>query len=111
MDPRFELRFLEPTVEFLEKQPASVSQKILFNIEKARQSNDPELFKKLDDDIWEFRTTYNGIRYRLLAFWDKRKKANILVVCTHGIIKKTSKVPSKEIKRARSIMILYLANP
>lgn len=30
---------------------------------------DPELFKKLDDtDIWEFRTFYNKVKYRLLAF-------------------------------------------
>ncbi|MFD1003127.1 hypothetical protein ACFQ21_27625 [Ohtaekwangia kribbensis] len=29
-----------------------------------------KFFKKLKDDIWEFRTEYRGVQYRLLAFWD-----------------------------------------
>ncbi len=35
--------------------PKAVS-KILWNIDLAEQTNDPRLFKKLTDDIWEFRT-------------------------------------------------------
>ena len=51
---------------------------------------DPELFKKLDDtDIWEFRTFYNKVKYRLLAFWDKDNGTNTLVIATHVFIKKT----------------------
>lgn len=56
-------------------------------------------------DIWEFRTKYSGSIYRIFAFWDTEN--DTLVVTTHGIIKKTQKTPSKEIKRAEDIRIEY----
>lgn len=62
--------------------------------------------KKLKgSDIWEFRTKYSGSIYRIFAFWDTEN--DTLVVTTHGIIKKTQKTPSKEIKRAEDIRIEY----
>lgn len=68
-----------------------------------------ELFKKLEkSEIWEFRTLYNGIAYRLFAFWDTEEKT--LVVATHGIIKKTQKTPSKEIAKAEAIRKEYFKN-
>ena len=69
---------------------------------------DPELFKKLDDtDIWEFRTFYNKVKYRLLAFLDKDNGTNTLVIATHGFIKKTQKTPPKEIAKAEDIRKAY----
>jgi hypothetical protein len=61
----------------------------------------------LSNDIWEFRTTYQGLRYRLLAFWDKTSSAETLVICTHGIIKKRNNVPNQEIQKAIQIRIKY----
>ena len=70
---------------------------------------DKELFKKLENsEIWELRTLFNGICYRLFAFWDTDKRT--LVVATHGIIKKTSKIPKKEIEKAESIRKEYFNN-
>ena len=66
---------------------------------------DKELFKKLNDDIWEFRTRYQGMTYRLLAFWDN--EAGRLVVATHGFIKKTQKTPADEIARAETLRKEY----
>lgn len=67
---------------------------------------DKELFKKLENSrIWEFRTLFNGICYRLFAFWDTEIDA--LVVATHGIIKKTQKTPKKEIEKAEKLMEEY----
>ncbi len=64
--------------------------------------NDSELFKKITGtDIWEFRTLFNGIAYRLFAFWDK--EGETLVVATHGIVKKTQKTPQKEIDKAEAL--------
>lgn len=58
-----------------------------------------DYFKKLEGtDIWEFRTLFAGIQYRLLAFWDTRE--NALIITTHGFIKKTQKTPQKEIEKA-----------
>ena len=62
--------------------------------------NDEELLKKLDDEIWEFRTLYNKSAYRLFAFWDKSEKSTTLVISTHGIIKKTDKIPESEFEKA-----------
>jgi phage-related protein len=105
---RFEIEFLEDAREFLAKVDIKTRNKILFNIDKARITNDPVLFKKLDTDIWEFRTKYNKQHYRLLAFWDKRNNKNTLVICTHGFIKKTDKVPKGEIERAKQLMKMYI---
>ena len=67
---------------------------------------DKELFKKLDNsEIWELRTLFNGICYRLFAFWDNEIKA--MVVVTHGIIKKTQNTPKKEIEKAERIRQEY----
>lgn len=83
------------------------SEKILYNIRKAQIENDPELFKKLNEDIWEFRTLYQDLQYRLLAFWDKTSTKNTLVISTHGFIKKRSKVPDNEIQKAIQIKAKY----
>lgn len=66
---------------------------------------DQELFKKLNDNIWEFRTRFMGITYRLLAFWD-RDTGN-LVIATNGFVKKTQKTPEKEIARAETLRNEY----
>jgi hypothetical protein len=71
---------------------------------------DPALFKKLKDEIWEFRTLYHGLQYRLLAFWDKTNSYETLVVSTHGLIKKRSKVSDNEIIKAKQLRSLYFAD-
>jgi hypothetical protein len=68
---------------------------------------DSELFKKITDDIWEFRTLYLGKQIRLLAFWDKKFKKPKMVICTHGFIKKGWKVSKQEIDKAVGIMTEY----
>ncbi|HEY8918257.1 MAG TPA: type II toxin-antitoxin system RelE/ParE family toxin [Chitinophaga sp.] len=65
--------------------------------------------KKLTNDIWEFRIKYRNLQYRLLAFWDKTNRTQTLVIATHGIIKKTDKLPAKEIEKAENIRALYFS--
>lgn len=65
------------------------------------------LFKKLSGEIWEFRTKYNGLQYRLLAFWDKTEKVETIVVSTHGFVKKVDKVSQTEINKAEQLRRLY----
>jgi len=110
MKAKFEVIFLEQAIEFLEKLDDKSRKKIYYNIDKSKLINDPKLFKKLKNEIWEFRTKYNGIQYRLLAFWDKTKKTETLVISTHGIIKKVSKVPKSEIEKAERIRNEYFNN-
>jgi phage-related protein len=72
--------------------------------------NDLKLFEKLEGEIWEFRTKYNKNQYRLFAFWDKTGEKETLVIATHGIMKKTSKTPKKEIQKAENIRLEYFKN-
>ena len=108
MGKLFEVVFLEEAYDFLKSIDKKHYEKVLYNIRKAQIENDPELFKKLNNDIWEFRTLYQGLQYRMLAFWDKTDKANTLVVSTHGFIKKRSKVPDNEIQKAIQQRVKYL---
>lgn len=103
----FQIILLEKAKMFLQDIPKQAQKKVLYNIWRvAGGEKNKELFKKLENtDIWEFRTLYNGIAYRLFAFWDTGK--DTLVVATHGIIKKTQKTPRKEITKAETIMKQY----
>lgn len=89
---------------------AKTVKKILYNIDLAEQTNDPRLFKKLKNEIWEFRTKYSGLQIRLLAFWDKTDNKETLVIATHGFIKKVDKVPGREIDRALNLKDKYFDN-
>ncbi len=73
--------------------------------------NDPDLFKKLNEHIWEFRTLHGGAQLRFLAFWVQRGEQRSLVLATHGFVKKTSKVPEREIAHAMRIRLQYLKKP
>lgn len=106
MKPRFAIVYHTEARTFIKSLPQKAQEKIEYNITKSSYFMDRELFKKLDGtDIWEFRTLYDGICYRLLAFWDTEK--DTLVIATHGFVKKTQKTPQKEIVRAEAIRREY----
>jgi len=107
MKGRFKVQFLIEAAEFIDKLDEKARDKIIYNIQKARIVNDNELFKKLNGEIWEFRTLYNKTHYRLFAFWDKTDNADTVVISSHGIIKKTDKTPKNEIEKAENIRIQY----
>jgi len=108
MKINFEVELLPEAIEFLENLDEKVRDKIYYNIRKSQIVNVGELFKKLNELIWEFRTLYNGKSYRLFSFWDKSDENETLVVATHGILKKSQKTPSKEIYWAEEIRKNYL---
>lgn len=103
----FETRFMEDVDEFISQLDKKAIRKILYNIDLAEQTNDPRLFKKLQKEIWEFRTNYAGAQIRLLAFWDKMDNQTTLVVATYGFVKKVDKVPANEIERAVRLREVY----
>lgn len=107
MKPNFDIELLPEAIEFLEKLDAKSREKIYYNIKKAQFVNDNELFKKLNEFIWEFRTLYNGKYFRLFSFWDKSEDQATLVIATHGVLKKTQKTPTKEIEKAEKIRTGY----
>lgn len=103
---KFEVQLLPEVIEFLEKIDEKARNKIYFNIRKSQSVIDNEIFKKLNENIWEFCTLYNTKAYRLFAFWDIQEKS--LVIATHGILKKTQKTPTKEIEKAEKIRKEYI---
>jgi phage-related protein len=103
----FQTRFLEEAKEFIAQLDAKAVKKLFYNIDLAEQTNDPRLFKKLREEIWEIRVRHGNNQIRLLAFWDKSDHKNILVIATHGFIKKVDKVPANEIERAKNIRKKY----
>ncbi len=96
--------------DFLNGLDQKARRKIIYNMRKAQFVNDSELFKKLNDNVWEFRTLHSKTYYRLFAFWDKTDKSDTVVVSTHGIEKKTAKTPPKEIAKTERIMKQYFDN-
>ena len=104
---KFRVEFLEEAKEFLDELDEKTRDKIVYNIWKARSTNDKDLLKKLQDEIWEFRTNFNKTHYRLFAFWDKTDSIDTIVISTHGLIKKTDKIPKSEIERAEKLRIKY----
>ncbi len=107
MEEKFSVQFLSDVTDFLDTLDEKSRDKIVYNINKARTIRDDELFKKLIDDIWEFRTLYNKSLFRLLAFWDNEDREKTLVIATNAFIKKTKKTPKQEIEKAKAIRKIY----
>jgi phage-related protein len=109
MEKPIEVIFLPEADKFVEKIENSARKKLFHSIRKTKQSFFGEWFEKLkgSDDIFEFRVKDSSKFYRLFAFWDKSGEKETLIVCTHGLIKKTNKTPKKDIKKAEEIKDKY----
>lgn len=64
MNPKFEVVFLEQAIEFMANIDHKPKAKIYYNIDKAKLTNDPKLFKKLEfgnsgQNISDFNTDYS----------------------------------------------------
>jgi phage-related protein len=103
---KFEVLFMEEAVTFLDALDRKSREKILYNIDRAKVTYDRGLFKKLTDDIWEFRTLFNKTHYRLFAFWDNDGQ-RALIIATHGLIKKTDKTPLLELEKVKRLRKEY----
>lgn len=77
MAAKFDIVFPEEARSFIGSINEKAQRKILYNMDKARFLNDVSLLKKLTPEIWEFRTLYQGLQYRLLAFWGRETKAHV----------------------------------
>lgn len=103
----FETIFLQQADRFMQTLDRKSQNKVMFNVRVAEQTNDPALFKKLNNNIWEFKTKHSGKQIRILAFWDKTESTQTLVLATNGFIKKSQKTPKSEIERAERIRQKY----
>lgn len=101
---------MEEAEEFVMSLNEKARKKVTYNMLRvSRGEINNDLFKKLaNTEIWEFRTLFEGMCYRLFAFWDT--EAGALVVATHGLVKKTQKIPAKEIRKAEALRLEYFKN-
>lgn len=105
MKNNFEIEFLSKAVKFLDSLDKETRVKIFEDLRYSQKFRNSKFFKKLNKDIWEFRSKHKGNIYRLFAFWDKTRKS--MVIATHGIHKKDQKTPIKEIETATKLMKQY----
>lgn len=110
METQIKILLLEEAEKFMAKCSHEAAKKIAktFDLVEAGCINSQHFKKIKGTEIWEFREEYESNAYRLLAFWDKKKRS--LIVATHGFIKKTQKTPKKEIDKAEQIRKEYYNN-
>jgi phage-related protein len=92
MKAKFEVVILEPAKIFLGNLPEKEREKVIHNIDKARFVTDARFFNK---------------QIRFFAFWDTKNNKKTLVISTHGMIKKSNKIPKKEIRKAEKMRVQY----
>ena len=96
-----------PIQEFLDRIPSSDWPYIRFKLELL-QEHGPNLDRPhaayLRDGIWELRPRVKKVRYRLFYFFHNTRQ----IIITHGIKKKTKKVPPSEIDKAVRYRADYL---
>ena len=110
MQKRFSVVLLKSARDFIFGLDIKTQTKIYSVLDKASYVNDPKLFKKIQNEIWEFRIQAKSLQIRLLAFWDKRDEEHTLVISTHGFVKKKDKVNKNEIDKAINDRKQYFEN-
>jgi len=97
-----------PIKDFLDHLPLKVFRKISWVLKLVSELDriPSTYFKKLigSDDIWECRITFSSNIYRIFCFFDNGS----IIILTHGIIKKTQKIPLGEITKAEEYKKDYL---
>ena len=97
-----------PVKQFLDSLPGQVAQKItwMLNLIEDLDVVPVTYFKKLvgTEEIWECRIQLGSNAYRIFCFFD----GHSVVVLTHGMIKKTQKIPRREIELAEAYRRDYL---
>ena len=95
-----------PVVEFLEQigqsHPSELT-KLLNLLDRSCEHGIPkntEKVRNLGDGLFEFKT---GGGVRVFWFWDEGR----MVICAHGIVKKSRKTPKKDLKVARERQAAY----
>lgn len=98
--------------EFLKELEKPIRQEFGVSIRKLQNGEAAANFKKLTNtnDIYEFSVIAPNHTYRLFAFWDKRGAEETLIVCTHGLNKKTQKTPKQAIKKAEQLKKQHFGN-
>jgi phage-related protein len=90
-----EVRLLEEAEKYFNKLNEKIQEKFLKSFDKTELGLKGAWFEKLNlkGGIFEFRERDQDKFYRIFAFWDNESATKTLVLCTHGLDKKTNKNP------------------
>ncbi len=104
MKKPIEIILLPEAEKFIDEIETSARKKLFYSIRKTKMRIYGDWFEKLKSskDIFEFRVKDSNKFYRLFAFWDSTGDTETLIVCTHGLIKKTNKTPKQDIEKAEN---------
>jgi len=104
-----EIILLPDAEKFVDNIEISARKKMFYAIRKTKMRVFGDWFEKLKSskDIFEFRVKDSNKFFRLFAFWDSTGEIETLIVCTHGLIKKSNKTPKKDIEKAEMIKEKY----
>ena len=97
-----------PIQEFIDRQNAKTKAKIARTIDMLEQFGillGLPYAKHIEGDLWELRTRLENNRYRIIYFLSTGRNFILL----HGFVKKTGKIPPKELKIARNRRDAFLA--
>ena len=102
----------EEVLSFIEALEAPCRKKRFARIDRARRRDirDPQAFKKLERDIWEFRARCREGQVRLLSFWDKADPEDTLVVGCYAVLKDQATLPKAQLDRVVRLRSDYFAN-
>ncbi|MCY7359607.1 MAG: type II toxin-antitoxin system RelE/ParE family toxin [Rudanella sp.] len=99
------------TKEYLASLDDPIRKQFSKVFDKTQAGTKGDWFKKLrnTDGIHEFRVSFKKNIYRIFAFWDTLGETETLIVCTHGLNKKTQKTPKDDIKKAENLKRQYFS--
>jgi phage-related protein len=109
MSKPIEMILLPDAEKFVDNIEISARKKMFYAIRKTKIRVFGDWFEKIKSskDIFEFRVKDSNKFFRLFAFWDSTGETETLIVCTHGLIKKSNKTPKKDIEKAEMIKEKY----
>ena len=91
MKGKFEVELLPEAFTFIKKQDFKARKKIFQNLNRAKQSLDPKLFKKLNSEIWEFVHYTTGFNIGYWHFGIKKVKLKLLFLRLMDLKRKLTK--------------------
>ncbi len=104
MEKKINITLLKEAKEFISSLNFKTAKKVAYNIRAIEYGKfNVDIFKKISNFVWEIRIIYNRKKIRLFGFYAKNKNGKSIFVITHGIIKKTGKIPKKEIEKTDNI--------
>jgi phage-related protein len=109
MSKPIEIILLPEAEKFVDNIELSARKKMFYAIRKTKMRIYGDWFEKLKSsrDIFEFRIKDSNKFFRHFSFWDSTREKETLIVCTHGLIKKTNKTPKQDIEKADMIKDRY----